>query len=77
MLLYDFRDILVINLLIDVAVHQSPAIIILDVSFVLIFRYSQILGKSLLFKIFHSMIICISKEIINIIIFAKSFEDVH
>lgn len=77
MLFDDLGYVLVINLLVDVAVHESSSIVVLDIPFVLVLWNSKVLREPLLLEVLHSMVVGIGQEIVYVVILAERLQDIH
>ena len=77
MLFYDVGDVFEVNVLVDVTVHQSTAIIVLDEALILLLWNSQVLGKSLFLKILDGMVIGIGQEVVDLIVLGEMLQNVH
>ena len=62
LLLDDIRDVLVVDVGVDVAFHESTSVIVFNVALPPLLRHAELLGESLLLEVVDCEVVCVGDE---------------
>jgi len=71
------RNIDIVYVLVDSALHHSASVIVLDVAFPSLFGHRWLLHETLLSKVFNGVIVSICQKIVQILLLSVVLQFVH